>query len=32
MPIQNDKQVISLRNRLVHAYNSLDNSIIWAIV
>jgi uncharacterized protein with HEPN domain len=32
IPIQNDKQIISLRNRLVHAYDSLDNSIIWAIV
>lgn len=30
--IENDKQIIDFRNRLVHAYDSLDNSIIWAIL
>lgn len=30
--IENDKQIINFRNRLVHAYDSLDNSIIWAIL
>ena len=30
--IENDKQIISFRNRLVHAYDSIDNSIIWAII
>ena len=30
--IQNDKQIISFRNRLVHAYDSLDNSMIWVIM
>ena len=30
--IENDKQIVNFRNRLVHAYDSLDNSIIWAIV
>lgn len=30
--IENDKQIIAFRNRLVHAYDSIDNSIIWAIV
>ena len=30
--IENDKQIISFRNRLVHAYDNLDNSIIWAIL
>lgn len=30
--IENDKQIISLRNRLVHAYDSIDNAIVWAIV
>ncbi len=29
--IEKDKQIIDFRNRLVHAYDSLDNSIIWAI-
>lgn len=30
--IENDKQIIAFRNRLVHAYDSLDNSIVWAIM
>ena len=30
--IESDKQIISFRNRLVHAYDSLDNSMIWAII
>lgn len=25
-------QIISFRNRLVHAYDSIDNSIVWAIL
>jgi uncharacterized protein with HEPN domain len=30
--IENDQQIISFRNRLVHAYDSIDNSIVWAIL
>ena len=30
--IQNDKQIIAFRNRLIHAYDSLDNSMIWVIM
>lgn len=30
--IQNDKQIIGFRNRLIHAYDSIDNSIVWAIL
>ncbi len=30
--IQNDKQIIAFRNRLVHAYDSIDNSIVWVVV
>ena len=30
--IENDKQIIAFRNRLIHAYDNLDNSIIWAIL
>jgi uncharacterized protein with HEPN domain len=30
--IENDYQIVNFRNRLVHAYDSLDNSIIWAIL
>lgn len=30
--IQHDKQIIRFRNRLVHAYDNIDITIIWAIV
>ena len=30
--IENDKQIIAFRNRLVHAYDSIDNSIVWVII
>lgn len=30
--IQNDKQISGFRNRLVHAYDSIDNSIVWVIL
>lgn len=30
--IENDKQIIAFRNRLVHAYDGIDNSIVWAII
>lgn len=30
--IANAQQIISFRNRIVHAYDSLDNSIVWAIL
>jgi uncharacterized protein with HEPN domain len=29
--LENDKQIIGFRNRLVHSYDSIDNSIVWAI-
>lgn len=32
LKIENDKQIIGFRNRLVHAYDSIDNSIVWAII
>ncbi len=32
LTIQNDKQIIGFRNRLVHAYDSIDNAIVWVIV
>ncbi|MDP5231698.1 MAG: DUF86 domain-containing protein [Cellulophaga sp.] len=32
LEIKNDKQIIGFRNRLVHAYDSIDNSIVWAIL
>jgi uncharacterized protein with HEPN domain len=30
--IRNATQIIAFRNRLVHAYDNLDNSIVWAII
>jgi uncharacterized protein with HEPN domain len=30
--ISHDHQIVSFRNRLVHAYDSIDNSIVWAIL
>lgn len=30
--IENDKQIVALRNRLVHAYDSIDNAIVWMIL
>ena len=30
--IEHDKQIVNLRNRLVHAYDSLENPTIWAIL
>jgi uncharacterized protein with HEPN domain len=32
LEIENAKQIIGFRNRLVHAYNSIDDSIVWAIL
>lgn len=30
--IEHDKQIIGFRNRLVHAYDSIDNAIVWVIL
>jgi uncharacterized protein with HEPN domain len=30
--IKGDKQIVAFRNRLVHAYDSIDNSIVWVII
>jgi uncharacterized protein with HEPN domain len=30
--IQNDHQIVAFRNRLVHAYDGIDNTIVWAIL
>lgn len=30
--IEHDRQIISFRNRLVHAYDSIDSSIVWSIL
>ncbi|HMI66390.1 MAG TPA: HepT-like ribonuclease domain-containing protein [Cyclobacteriaceae bacterium] len=30
--VKNAVQIISLRNRLIHSYDSVDDSIIWSIL
>ena len=30
--LANSQQIISLRNRLIHSYDSIDDSIIWSIL
>ncbi len=32
LDIKNAKQIIGFRNRLIHAYDSIDNSIVWVII
>jgi uncharacterized protein with HEPN domain len=31
-PLQNISQIIGLRNRIIHAYDSINDAVIWAIV
>lgn len=30
--LENATQIISLRNRLIHSYDNIDDSIIWSIL
>ena len=30
--LPNSKQIIALRNRIIHAYDNIDDEIIWAIM
>jgi uncharacterized protein with HEPN domain len=30
--ITNLQSIINLRNRVIHAYDSIDNSVLWAII
>jgi uncharacterized protein with HEPN domain len=30
--LMHDVQIISFRNRLIHAYDAIDNSIVWAVL
>lgn len=32
LTVENEKHIIGFRNRLVHAYDSIDNSIVWVII
>ena len=29
--LQNSREIVNLRNRIIHSYDSIDDSIIWAI-
>src|SRR5690606_1424938 len=30
--IQNDQKIIAFRNRLVHAYDDINNAIVWMVL
>lgn len=30
--LENAQQIIGFRNRIIHSYDSIDNSIVWVIV
>lgn len=32
LSIKNDYQIIGFRNRLIHAYDKIDNAIVWVII
>lgn len=31
LALSNSREIVNFRNRLVHAYDSIDDSIVWAI-
>ena len=32
IPISSKKQIISMRNRVIHGYDKIDNEIIWGTI
>ena len=32
IPIRNKERIIGLRNRIIHAYDAVDDALIWEIV
>ena len=32
LPVENAGKIIGFRNRLIHAYDNIDNAIVWAII
>ena len=32
MTLENAKKIVRFRNRLIHTYDAVDSSMIWAIV
>ena len=31
-PLENISQIVGLRNRIIHAYDSINDAVIWAII
>ncbi len=31
-PLKNTRQIIGFRNRLIHTYDAIDQSIVWTII
>ena len=31
-PLENTSQIIGLLNRIIHAYDSVNNEVIWAVI
>lgn len=31
-PLQNTRKIVGFRNRIIHAYDSVDNAMVWAII
>ncbi|MEI6574565.1 MAG: HepT-like ribonuclease domain-containing protein [Bacteroidota bacterium] len=32
LPLENARKIVGFRNRLIHSYDSVDSSMIWAIL
>ena len=32
LKLENSRQIVGFRNRLIHAYDAIDSSIVWAIL
>ena len=32
LELENSRQIVGFRNRLIHAYDAIDSSIVWAIL
>jgi len=32
IPISSKKQIIGLRNRVIHGYDKIDDEIVWGII
>ena len=30
--IENDRQIVAFRNRIIHSYDGIDNAIVWTIL